>query len=72
MEMITTATVGVNFKTKKANTYTFYQKGAFIVKKSQNGELYETPTLDVVLIDRADVITTSPVSKDDYDQNAWT
>ena len=47
-------------------------KGDLALKKDKIGARYETPTLDVVFIDRADVITTSPVCEGDYDENGWT
>ena len=63
-------TAGADNKTDA--THAFNMKGDLAVKKDKIGARYETPTLDVVFIDCADVITTSPVCEGDYDENGWT
>ena len=42
------------------------------MKETKNGAPYETPRMEVVLIEHGDVISTSLISEGDYDQNGWT
>lgn len=62
---------GIKFLGK--NIYNFKGKEILKVKKTKEGAPYETPTLEIALIERADVITTSGGTDDGmYDENGWT
>ena len=55
-------------------TYILHEKGELKVKKTKSGAPYETPRLDVLLIERADIVTASGdyVIDGDYDESGWT
>ena len=54
--------------------YILHEKGELKVKKTKSGAPYETPRLDVLLIERADIVTASGdcAIDGDYDEGGWT